>query len=643
MKTLLLFLLPFVCLGQPDTIKTPEVIVSHLVKKKEAVSYQNIKLNKTQYFGGEPSQLLSNLTPSITYYNDAGNNQSYSYFRLRGIDQTRINVTLDGVPLNEPEDQGIYFSNNTDLFQSIKSLQIQRGVGLSKNGVASYAGSIELTPNFDTSYVKAGFGVGSFKSRRVFFEFSNTNKNTNIYLRASKISSDGFKDYAFNNSGSFFASINKNFNKHSLKINTFAGFQKNGQAWLGVSMDSINKSETKNGNTKGETDHFLVYQLQLHDKIQKENFKLTNSLFYSKLIGNYFFDLNNYLSLPSDGTFYQYNFNSNYFGYFNKADITTKYVDITTGIFTSTYNREHLGKYEGTKLYKNTGYKNEFSTFLKLSKETENVNIYTDLQFRTLEFLYQGDVKMTPLNYTFINPKVGLSVYNFYYTIGKTNREPTRNDMFGGSDNLLFDSTLNKPMLFITKHESVIDQELGYRFKTHNLELNTNVYYMSFNNEITLNGKFGPNGLALTSSVDKSIRTGLEVDLTYYFKGFKYTNSSSYNYSQIREQSQTFTPILTPRYIINQTLSYQYKKYEIALQSRYQSSSFIDYSNDNQINEYHLINLFGSVNFRNSFISFNVTNLGNIRYFNNGYVDGSTAKYHIQARRNYYVQYVIKF
>jgi iron complex outermembrane receptor protein len=125
-----------------DSIKIlQEVIITYQADKRTPITFQNIysKDIKAKSTGQEPSFLLSE-TPSITNYSDAGNSQGYSYFRLRGIDQTRINMTLDGVPLNEPEDQGAYFSNYPDIFNSISKIQIQRGVGTSKNGVASYGG-----------------------------------------------------------------------------------------------------------------------------------------------------------------------------------------------------------------------------------------------------------------------------------------------------------------------------------------------------------------------------------------------------------------------------------------------------------------------------------------------------------------------
>ena len=153
-----------------------EIIITYQADKLTPVTFQNIssKELKIKLTGQEPSFLLSE-TPSITNYSDAGNSQGYSYFRLRGIDQTRINITLDGVPLNEPEDQGAYFSNYPDILNSISKIQIQRGVGTSKNGVASYGGSVQLfSPNsYDSAKTTFGLGFGSFNSLRAFGEYKS--------------------------------------------------------------------------------------------------------------------------------------------------------------------------------------------------------------------------------------------------------------------------------------------------------------------------------------------------------------------------------------------------------------------------------------------------------------------------------------
>ena len=169
-----------------DTLHTlQEVVVTYQADKQTPITFQNIykKDIKAKSTGQEPSFLLSE-TPSISNYSDAGNSQGYSYFRLRGIDQTRINMTLDGVPLNEPEDQGAYFSNYPDILNSVSKIQIQRGVGTSKNGVASYGGSVQLfSPNLaDSTKTTFGLGYGSFNSLRVFGEYNSGIKNKKALL-----------------------------------------------------------------------------------------------------------------------------------------------------------------------------------------------------------------------------------------------------------------------------------------------------------------------------------------------------------------------------------------------------------------------------------------------------------------------------
>lgn len=199
---------------QTDTSQVyelPEVVIeSYLAEDKTPVTYQDVDMEviDSKNTGQEASFLLSE-TPSMTVYSDAGSYQGYSYFRLRGIDQTRINMTLDGVPLNEPEDQGVYFSNYPDFFNSVDQIQIQRGVGTSKNGTSSYAGSIQYTsPNLaDSTYKTVGAGYGAFNTYRIFGEYNmGIKKNKGLYIRASHLNSDGYKDRSANNSQSVFYS-----------------------------------------------------------------------------------------------------------------------------------------------------------------------------------------------------------------------------------------------------------------------------------------------------------------------------------------------------------------------------------------------------------------------------------------------------
>lgn len=637
-----------------DSIKIlQEVIITYQADKRTPITFQNIysKDIKAKSTGQEPSFLLSE-TPSITNYSDAGNSQGYSYFRLRGIDQTRINMTLDGVPLNEPEDQGAYFSNYPDIFNSISKIQIQRGVGTSKNGVASYGGSVQLfSPSLaDSTKTTFGLGYGSFNSLRVFGEYNSGIKNKKaLYVRASQIYSNGYKYHSSNNSQSVFLSGGL-FNKKSVwKLNFLIGHQQNDLAWLGVSDSLIGIDRKNNGNSKQERDRFFQTLTQLKNSWQiGKSSLLETSIYHTFLNGNYDFDFNNFLGLPSTEELYKYAFESNLVGFFSNYTFSKNQFNLTSGLHGNIYNRQHTGSEKALgQLYQNNGYKNEISIFTKVDYTFKRFTFFADLQYRYVNFDYKGSIVLQKLDWHFINPKAGLSkkINNnsiVYYSVGHIGREPTRNDMFGGNDDLLIDS-LGNAILFNTKPESVLNHELGFRFQKEKLNFNVNLFYMDFQNEIVLDGKFGPNGLALTNNVEKSYRTGLELSVNYKITNhFSLINNSSFNYSRITEQTETFSPILTPPIIVNQEVVFSKNNFTIACSGRYQHQSFIDFANEEKVNSYFLLNSRISYDINGIQCSVFLNNITNTRYFNQGYVDfdGST-KYFVQAPTNFYasIQY----
>ena len=156
----------------PSVVRYEENIVVRAVRAEDTAPVTMANLARAEIVqrnvGQEIPFLLKEL-PSLTQYADAGSSTGYSYLSLRGIQQTRLNMTLDGVPLNEPEDSAVYFSDYGDLAASIDSVQVQRGVGTSSVGAASYGGSINFA-SIDPTATKgigAEFGMGSFGTRRV--------------------------------------------------------------------------------------------------------------------------------------------------------------------------------------------------------------------------------------------------------------------------------------------------------------------------------------------------------------------------------------------------------------------------------------------------------------------------------------------
>lgn len=620
-----------------------EVVVSYQAGQYTPVSFQNIPREtiRVKNYGQEPSFLLSE-TPSVTGYSDAGSGQGYSYFRMRGIDQTRINTSLDGVPMNEPEDQGAYFANQPDIFSSLSRVQVQRGVGTSQNGVASYAGSIQLfSPNLaDSSYAAIGGGYGAFNSWRVYSEYnSGLHNKKGLYARASGLGSDGYKYHSGNQSQSAFLRTGYFGSRSAWTMNALVGHQQNRMAWIGVADSLIAKDRRTNANTRNEKDQFLQWMLQLHHryKINDKTYWQT-AIYYTHLDGNYGLDLNNLLGYPSGGDLYNYAFRSNWGGLYSNINYTGAHWRLTGGIHGNDYSRRHTGSEKTAgRLYENTGHKKEFSTFAKAEYLVRKVTLFADIQYRYTGFGYDGSVMMPALHWQFFNPRVGISaaINNdmvVYFSSGKTGREPTRNDLFGGNDDLPADST-GGALLSITTPETVIDEELGIRGRWNNLQWSLNAYYMHFNNEIVLNGNFGPNGLALTNKVDNSYRAGLELYARYQLgRRVSFTNQSSFNHSRIREKSTRFSPILTPTLILNQEAQYNTGAWVFALHGRYQSAAYMDFANSATLSSYFLLNARAAYERKKWSVAVFANNLTNKKYFNYGYVDyDGSRKYFVQA------------
>jgi iron complex outermembrane receptor protein len=337
-------------------------------------------------------------------------------------------------------------------------------------------------------------------------------------------------------------------------------------------------------------------------------------------------------------------------GFFSDYRFSKKRFNWTTGVHANIYHRRHIGS-ERTlgQLYQNTGYKNEASIFTKAHYTLKRFTLFADIQYRYATFDYKGTVALDKMDWHFVNPIAGLSIEVIqksviYYSIGGTGREPTRNDMFGGNDDLLADS-LGNPIVSIKTPEYVVNQELGFRFQSIRLNFNLNLYYMDFENEIVLDGKFGPNGLALTNKVDQSLRTGVELNITYKVsKHFSLINNSSFNYSRIKEQNEMFTPILTPPLIINQGVVYFNKGLSVAVSARYQDKSYIDFANTSTVKSYFLLNARVSYDIKRFQFCLLVNNITNSKYFNNGYVDfDGSKKYFVQAPTNVYASIKYSF
>ncbi len=630
-----------------DTIELKETTIqAYRADKTLPLTFKNINKLFIDNIntGQEPSQILST-TPSIHSYSDAGNYQGYAYFRLRGIDQTRVNMTLDGIPLNEPEDQGVYFSNYPDFFNSVQSIQIQRGVGTTTNGVASYAGSINFqSPNLrDTAKTEIGGNYGSFNTYRLYGEYnSGFKENKALYFRLTHQGSDGYKFHSGNLSSSAFLSTCIRNDKNSIKLTGFIGNQKNELSWIGVAKDTIKAEPRTNGNAN-EDDNFTQSLLSLQHSWQlKPNIKMNTTVYYNYLDGNYDFDLNNFLGYNSTDEMYNYDFQHHFAGVFSNINWYTNHFKAHGGIHYNTIDRRHIGS-ERTlgKLYSNHGYKSEFSSFVKINYTIQRLNIFADVQYRHTDFDYTGSISFDKLKWDFINPKMGINYFikkeiNIYYSYGKCSREPTRNDIFYGEDNLYADDD-GYAIYSDIASEQVNNHELGIKTQQTRWHLNANLYLMNFKNEIVLNGQYGPNGLALHSNVANSFRSGIEVDFAVKFpNGISYTNNSSISQNRISEEDINFEPILSPSLISNQRLKYSTKYFNAGINIRYQEQNYIDFENENKVPAFTTIDLLGDIYLKSLTIQFKVNNVQNKTSLTSGYMNiYDTPLYFVQAPINF--------
>jgi iron complex outermembrane recepter protein len=484
-------------------------------------------------YTGQETPILLQAAPGITAYAESGSGSNYSYMRLRGIDQTRINITLDGIPLNEPEDEGLYFSNFPDFANSISSVQVQRGVGASTPGVASYAGSVNFE-SIPIAGVSRGGTLqltrGDYNTSRAALEAQSglTSSGFAGYVRGSAQHTDGYRFNSGNRSQSAFASGGWFGARDVVKATLLAGISSNEQAYLAspLSVLEVDPRDNPYGNTRATA---------VDDRFHQDLLGLawTHALSSSTSLATtaYGFDAGGWYDVPTgSGTLndaWHYDLHSRWGGIISALDWTGDGAEASTGVHLSRYAREHwlLQRPDlETRLYDNTGYKGEQSAFAKGSLTRGAVTYHGDVQLRFVQFRYQptagAGVSPADVSWTFLNPKAGVTVrlsdaLGAYASIGLNGREPTRADMFAGADDV--DSVTARSVFPLTRvhPESARDLETGVTWKRSTLQAQANLFLMQFHDEIAPIGQINEIGYVLRKNVDRSVRRGAEGDLTW--------------------------------------------------------------------------------------------------------------------------------
>lgn len=558
-----------------DSIKTvdlKEVVVSSTrATAKTPMTFNEIEKEEIEENNtGKDLPYLLELTPSAVTTSDAGAGVGYTGIRIRGSDAARVNVTLNGIPYNDPESQGVFWVNLPDFASSVSSIQVQRGLGTSTNGAGAFGASvnIETTGLNKESYVTLDNAMGSFNTRK-HTAMIGTGLLANKFAfdaRLSQITSDGYVDRATSDLKSYFISGGYYGKKSLIKFNIFSGHETTYQAWYGVPESRINDdiegmnayadrnflndADRSNLLNSGRTYNQYTYDNEVDD-YEQTHYQLISA-----------FDLSSSLTLNvalflihGEGYFEQYKvdedladyglnditigtetisstdlirrrwLNNNFYGTTFSLDYQpNSSFKFTLGGAWNEYDGDHYGQVIWAEYasngqirhpyYFNNSLKRDFNIFGKAIYDlNENLSLFGDLQYRTIDYTMEGDdndglVLKASHNYNFFNPKFGLKFQiddqsSAYASVAMGSKEPIRSDF---TDHVA-DTT--------PKEEKLTDIEVGYSRNTSNYSFQINFYWMDYKDQLVLTGELNDVGSSLRANVDKSYRTGVELQAGY--------------------------------------------------------------------------------------------------------------------------------
>ena len=686
-----------------------EVIVKGIrAKFSSPISYSNIYKEKLKNKNlGQDLPILLNFLPSVVTTSDAGAGIGYTGIRVRGVSPQSTNITINGIPFNDPESMGTFWVNLPDFTSSVQSLQLQRGIGTSTNGSGAFGASINiLTDNISqTPYAEISSSFGSFNTRKNTIKFS-TGKINDVFEfsgRFSKIDSDGYVDRAFSDLKSYF--IQGTYLKGStlIKAISFAGHEKTYQSWYGLTMDQLKENRRQNPYTyENEIDNYKQDHYQLHWNEKINNFWSFN-LGLNYTYGRGYFEqyreddnIDTYGGIVSSDT----NLNGektdttdlirrrwldNDFYVFNSSlNFVKNKIDLTISSSYSSYVGDHFGEVIWARTfssngkirdryYEGLGEKKDLSFFTKLLYSIdEKIEFYSDLQYRNVKYNTSGTTSdlvnmVIDKSYGFFNPKIGLS-YKLnlnsllYVSYARANREPNRTDYESNPD---------------IQPERLNDIEFGWRLRNKNMSLNLNSYFMLYDEQLILTGEIDDVGNPKRTNSGSSYRIGLEIEnrinISELFSFetnltlssnknkniFSMVDGALYNYGKTNIS-------FSPSFVGSNAIIYQpSEKISLSLLSKYVGKQYMGNTDQpNSILESYFVNdininysLKPEKIFQSISINFLINNILNKEYISNGYyytyddtwsVPGQIktldgAGYYPQATRNFLAGLVFEF
>lgn len=544
---------------EPAPYMGEEVTISAVrAGEKTPMAYVNIDREEIaeRNFGKDIPYIVS-LTPSLITSSDAGHGIGYTSMRIRGTDANRINVTINGIPLNDAESHGVFWVDLPDLASSTEQIQIQRGVGTSTNGAAAFGATVNMQTSLlnKDPYASYDATVGSFNT------FKNTvsagtgliNDHFAVDLRLSDLHSDGYIDRSWTDLQSYYLSAGWYSQRTTLKFITFGGFEEVYQSWGGVPSYLLSSDRTFNEmgaytDTSGQTayydnqvDHYDQVHYQLHfSRELTRDLHLNAALHYTW--GNGYYE-----QYEEDQDFSFYGMVPAVTG--NDTVTTTDLVrrkwldnDFYGAIASLTYERQnfnmilgggwnrydglHFGRViwaqymgendPGHQWYEGTGIKTDWNIYGKYYHDIGNgFTGFLDLQLRGINHNIEGTdaenrVVTQEHTYVFFNPKAGLNYIpskgqRAFFSFARASREPNRNNYT--------DAPQDRPPV----PETLNDFEAGYSYGEGPLNAGLTLYYMDYQDQLVLTGQINEVGYPVMTNVEDSYRTGIELEAGYNF------------------------------------------------------------------------------------------------------------------------------
>lgn len=480
---------------------------------------------------GQDAPLVLQNTPDITAYSEAGGFSGYSYVRFRGLEQNRLNITVDGIPLNDPEDQVLYFSNVPDFLGSMSTVEVGRGAGPSTFGNAPFAGAINFQSMPLATTPRGGqFDLtrGSFGTWRASAQGA-TGVGSNgfaAYGRFTRQGTDGYREHSGNDAWSGFGSAGWFGVRDALKVTAFAGLSGTRLAYYAAPESDLAVDRRTNPVTDAEGDRFHQESVSLqYSRAIADGLTGTFQAYRNSAAGTYDVFFGN---APDGGgpTYGNFGLSHVWQGITTAFTWATRRWSLALGGSATDYHRDHWLAMRPTldqPEYANRGVKRDALAFLKGTWNAGPLRVGGDVNVRYAHFLYQpsadAGIHPQPVTWSFVNPRLGVSwddggPVSYYATAGRSWREPARSDLLAGADDINKQNS-NDLFPFSQVHaEKVDDYEAGVSVRHARGSVTVNAFAMEFHNEIAPIGAVALTGAQLRRNVPKSYRRGVELDGT---------------------------------------------------------------------------------------------------------------------------------